>query len=191
MGTWASRVVLVVKYSPANAGDIWDAGSIPGSGRLPGGGNGNPLQRSYLEDSIDRGAWRAIVHRVTKSWTQVNNRTHAHTRVVRDAPVWQWWGLYPILSTLPSTVYTQVGGDNSQGKPPRHRAPDNVLKKETNVNCVFFFCIHVCSYDLHWCEEQQQQQNLIEVRSHKVKWWFIIWTKKPTLVWMWLINELH
>ena len=57
----------VVKNLPANAGDMGDAGSIPGSGRSPGGGNGNPLQYSCLEHPMDRGAWRAIVHRVAKS----------------------------------------------------------------------------------------------------------------------------
>ena len=56
----------VVKNLPANAGD---AGLIPGSGRSPGGGNGNPLQYSCLEHSMDRGSWRALVHGVTKSWT--------------------------------------------------------------------------------------------------------------------------
>ena len=54
----------VVKNPPANAGD---AGSIPGSGRSPGGGNGNPLQCSCLENSMDRGAWQATVHGVPKS----------------------------------------------------------------------------------------------------------------------------
>ena len=47
-------MVLVVKNLPANAGEIRDAGSIPESGRFPGEGNGNPLQYSYLENSIDR-----------------------------------------------------------------------------------------------------------------------------------------
>ena len=42
---------------------------IPGLGRSPGGGNGNPLQYSYLENSMDRGAWQAVVHEVTKNWT--------------------------------------------------------------------------------------------------------------------------
>ena len=50
------------------AGDAGDTGSIPGSNRSPGGGNGNPLQHSCLENSMDRGAWRATVHGVTKSW---------------------------------------------------------------------------------------------------------------------------
>ena len=46
-----------------------DPGSIPGSGRSPGEGSGNPLQYFCLENSMDRGAWWAIVHGVTKSWT--------------------------------------------------------------------------------------------------------------------------
>ena len=62
-------VVLVVKNPPANAGDIRDAGSVPGLGRSPGGGHGNPLQYSCLENPVDRGDWQAIVHGVTKSQT--------------------------------------------------------------------------------------------------------------------------
>jgi len=55
--TWrASQVALVVKNPPANAGDIRDTGSIPGLGRSPGGGHGNPLQYSCLENLMDRGA---------------------------------------------------------------------------------------------------------------------------------------
>ena len=61
----ASQVVLVVKNPPANAGDIRDSGSIPGLGRSPGVGNGNPLHYSYLENSMDRGAWWAAVHEVS------------------------------------------------------------------------------------------------------------------------------
>ena len=59
----------MVKNPPANAGDIRDAGSIPESGRCLGGGHGNPLQYSCLENPVDRGAWWAIVHGVTKSQT--------------------------------------------------------------------------------------------------------------------------
>jgi len=55
----------VVKNPPANAED---AGLIPGSGRYPGEGNGNPLQHSCLENSMDRGAWHVTVHGVAKSW---------------------------------------------------------------------------------------------------------------------------
>ena len=57
-------MVQQVKNSPANEGDT---GSIPGLGRSPGEGNGNPLQYSYLGNPMDRGAWWATVHGVTKS----------------------------------------------------------------------------------------------------------------------------
>ena len=59
----------VVKNLPANAGDIKDVGSIPDRRRFPGGGSGNPLHYSCLENSMDRGAWQATVHEFTKSWT--------------------------------------------------------------------------------------------------------------------------
>ena len=65
----ASQVALVVKNLSANTGDLRDTGSIPGLGRSPGEGNGNPLQYSCLENPMDRGAWWATVHGVTKSWT--------------------------------------------------------------------------------------------------------------------------
>ena len=63
---WASQVALVVKNLPANSGDT---GSNPGSGRSPGGRHGNPLQYSCLENPMDRGAWQAIIYRVTESET--------------------------------------------------------------------------------------------------------------------------
>ena len=60
------RHVSVVKNLPANAGDTGDMGSISGSGRSPGEENGNPLQYSCQDNPMDRGAWQATVHRVTK-----------------------------------------------------------------------------------------------------------------------------
>ena len=57
----------VLKNLPANAGDTRDMGLIPGTERSPGVGNGNPLQYSCLENSVDRAAWQATVHRVAKS----------------------------------------------------------------------------------------------------------------------------
>ena len=59
----------MVRDGPADAGDIRDVGSIPGSGRFLGGGNGNTLQYSCLENPMDRGAWWATVHGVAKSRT--------------------------------------------------------------------------------------------------------------------------
>ena len=61
---------MVVKNLPANAGDL---GSIPGSGRSVGEGTGYPLQYSYLENSMDRGAWWATVHGVAKSQTPLSS----------------------------------------------------------------------------------------------------------------------
>ena len=66
----ASLMAQRVKSLPANAGDL---GSIPGSGRSPGGGHGNPLPYSCLENPMGRGAWWARVHRVTKSQTQLKH----------------------------------------------------------------------------------------------------------------------
>ena len=70
-GSQASQVLLVVKNPPVNAGDVRDAGSVPELGRSPGGGHGNPLQYSCLENPMDRGAWWAAVHRATKSQAQL------------------------------------------------------------------------------------------------------------------------
>ena len=57
LGLEASQVVLVIKNLPANAGDVRDTGSTPELGRSPGGGHGKPLQYSYLENCMGRGAW--------------------------------------------------------------------------------------------------------------------------------------
>ena len=65
----ASQVALAVKKLPANAGDVRDVDLIPGSRRPPEGGNGNPLQYSYLENPTVREAWWARVHLVAKSQT--------------------------------------------------------------------------------------------------------------------------
>ena len=67
----ASQVALVVKNPPANAAHIRDASLIPESGRSPDTGHGNPLQYSCVDNYLDRGAWRAKVHRVAKIQTQL------------------------------------------------------------------------------------------------------------------------
>ena len=67
----ASQVALVVKNLTVNAGDARDMGLILGSGRSSGEGNVNPLQYSCLENSMDRGAWQATIHGVSKSWMQL------------------------------------------------------------------------------------------------------------------------
>ena len=79
---WASQLALVVKNPPANSGDVKDVAWIPGSRRSPGGGHGNPLQHSCLENPMDRGAWHTTVNRVTKSqmWLMLLS-THAWSKV--------------------------------------------------------------------------------------------------------------
>ena len=64
-------MAIVVKNLPANAGDVRDVGSIPGLGRSSGGGNGNPLQYSCLGNPMDRVAWWATAHGVTKNQTRL------------------------------------------------------------------------------------------------------------------------
>ena len=71
----------MIKKLPANAGNVRDVGLISRSGRSPGGGQGNPLQYSYLENPMGRGAWNATVRRVAKSQTRLDNL--AHTLVKR------------------------------------------------------------------------------------------------------------
>ena len=103
-----AQVVLVVKNPPTNAGDVKETSSIPGSERSPGGGHGNPLQYSCLKNPIDRGAWQAMVHAVTKSWTQLKQlsmQVHAHTHSVlfRGACMeilWKFAAPQPLTSHL-------------------------------------------------------------------------------------------
>ena len=74
-----SQAVLMIKNPPPSAGDDRDMGLICGSERFPGGGIGNPLQYSCLENPMDRGAWQATVHGVAKSQTQLKRlSTHIH-----------------------------------------------------------------------------------------------------------------
>ena len=73
----ASQVAVGVKNMPANAGDMRDLGLIPGWGRSPGGGQGNPLQYSCLENPMDRGVCQVTVHRVAQSQIQLKQiNTH-------------------------------------------------------------------------------------------------------------------
>ena len=70
----------MIKNSPANAGGVRDVGSIPGLGRSPGGGQGNPLQYSHLENPMDRGAWRATVYGAAKSRTRLCDIACTHVK---------------------------------------------------------------------------------------------------------------
>ena len=72
---WGFPSGTVVKNAPSNAGDV---GSVPRSERSPEEGNGNPLEYSCLENSMDRRAWQATVHGVTKSWMDTTKRVNSH-----------------------------------------------------------------------------------------------------------------
>ena len=78
-------LLQVVKNPPANAGDLRDEGSIPGSGRSPGGEYGNPLQYSCLGNSMDRGDWWAMAHSVAKSLKRLS---------MHNAELWKDYGLW-------------------------------------------------------------------------------------------------
>ena len=73
------------KESSCNAGAAGNVGLTPGSGRSPGVGNGNPFQYSCLENPMDRGAWWATVHGVTKSQTQLSTYKHMEVFTVKGA----------------------------------------------------------------------------------------------------------
>ena len=89
----------MVKNPHASAGDLRDACSIPSLERSHGKGRGNPLQYSCLENPKDRGAWRTIVHRVAKSWTQLK-RLSMHTNGFED----DWSCEKPEVTTPPQTL---------------------------------------------------------------------------------------
>ena len=79
-----------VKNLPAKAGDTRDAGLIPGYGRSPGGGHGNRLQYSCLENLVDRGAWRATVHGSQKNWTRLSTCIHTFNGQGTEIPHATW-----------------------------------------------------------------------------------------------------
>ena len=107
---WASQVVLVVKNSLDNAGDIKDLDLILGSGRSPGGRHGSPLQYSCLENPMDREAWWAIVHSVARSqiWLKGLNKYVQDTNILTVANCkvsvwchWIWsWGVHKLALVI-------------------------------------------------------------------------------------------
>ena len=118
----ASQVVLVVKKPPANAADVGDAGSIPGSGRSPGGGHSNPLQYPCLENPMDRGAWQAPVHGVARlKWLSTctdrvyEKSTQGHCKVldkvehIKRCTTDLWNQTQQLGTTTSSCRFTPVG----------------------------------------------------------------------------------
>ena len=97
----ASQVVLMVKNPPANAGDIWDADSIPGLGRSPRGGKSNPLQYSGPENPMDRDAWQATVHGAAKSWRWLKRlNMHASPAYLKGHHLFSGWKSKRLESSL-------------------------------------------------------------------------------------------
>ena len=88
------------KEYTCSSGDTGDTGSIPGLRRSPGGGHGNPLQDSCLENPMDRGAWWATVYGVTKSWTWLSTHTHTSTPL-------SWLPLAPKIKSHFLTLWAQ------------------------------------------------------------------------------------
>ena len=86
----------VVKNLPVSARDAGVTGSIPGSGRSPGGGNGNPLQYSCLNNPTAGQTWQPTVQRVTKSWTRLTDHTCTHSSTELSK--------YNILNTVVKTL---------------------------------------------------------------------------------------
>ena len=129
----------MVKNPPANAGDQGDAGSIPGSGRSPGEGNGNPLLYSCLENPMDRGAWWATVHGVSKSRTHALVIRPAHLlerqRVEKGPSSWvHRAGTQPAGSQpAPGLLFFEVPGGVSRGD-LRTSSPKAPLSERTRAS---------------------------------------------------------
>ena len=86
----------MLKKSPVNVGDAGDprtSTQVQSHGRPLGGGNGNPLQYACLENPTDRGAWRAIAHRVAKNWTRLSNSACTPLKMVLKVRVWPFEGI--------------------------------------------------------------------------------------------------
>ena len=127
----------VVKNPPGNAGY---ASLIPGSGRSPGEGNGNPLQDSCLENPMDREAWWATVHGVTKSWIQLSNWAQSHTCML--AKKWtkvrtSIWQLGPDSSVGKESA-CRAGGDPGSGRSPGEGKgyPLQYSSLENSMDCI-------------------------------------------------------
>ena len=141
--------MLQVKNLLANAGDIRDLGSIPGSGRSLGEGHGNLLQYSYLENPVDRGAWRAMVHRVAQSQTQLKWRSTQRRHTFHCVYVLSFPGR-AVVENMPATQETQVWSLVSQEDP---------LEKKMTIhsNSLFFLLLNASIFAL----ESHGQKSLV------------------------------
>ena len=126
----------MVKNPPTNAGDIRDVGLITGLERCPGGGHGNPLQYSYLENPMDREAWQVTIHRVAKSRT----RLKLYLVSMRKSPnINRKWGQTTSWSSLISISHDWVGWLEADSP---ERTPRVTLLRQD-----FFHCCCCCFKD--------------------------------------------
>ena len=103
---WLPSWCWGIKNPPTSAGDLRDTGLIPGLGRTPGGRNGNPAQYSCLENPMDRGAWQAMIHRVTKSQIQLKGPA---------APYVLFWSMHLVASFVFPLVFQNQSMFNTLG----------------------------------------------------------------------------
>ena len=131
----------VVKNPPAKTGDARDSSSIPGSGRSSG--NGNPFQYSCLENSMDRGAWWAIVHGITKEWDTTEWLSTAHSIQTPGYEVCV--ACAPCLQTIILEISTHPHAPQS----PNTRNPecDGQFYTSTCLGC----CTQSLNQTLFWC----------------------------------------
>ena len=120
--SWASQVALVVKNPYANAGDLRDMCSIPGLERSPGRGNSNPLQYSWLENPMDRGAQQATVHSVTESRAQL-----------------KWLGMHTYSELL---IFSYRSKKSEQNRELLAQLPSFVEKNKEGPHLNFVLDIH-------------------------------------------------
>ena len=135
---------------PANVGEAGNAGSIPGLGRSSGVGNGNPLQCSCLENSMDRGIWWATVHGVTQSQSQLSTHSYSHSvktvlKISNFALVPGWWRVVGY-----SLVMLGSGSEPPLRQPLDHKGKRLVyLQPFYNHKMVLFFTFCTVFSNLH------------------------------------------
>ena len=133
-------VLLLAQMVKTNAGDC---GWIPGSGRSPGEETGYPLQDSCLESSVDRGAWRALVHGVTKSWTQLSNSPF-HLLLFYVFFFWRW-GMWDLSAPIRDWTHTPCIGRQSPNPWTTGEVPPFAF---LTVSCHFFLLLP--QLEPHW-----------------------------------------
>ena len=162
MITGASQVALVVKNPPANAGDTRGTGLIPGLGRSPGGGHGNPLQYSCLENPTDRGARQDIIHGVTKGWTHKRLSTHASSWLWNCRREKEWTGL-----PLPPPP-TMAGTSRERGS---HQPEEDSIQTEIPLTTQ--------PWSSKWCSEVCKKTVHKRTGSSCTKWKWASWNLSP------------